>query len=80
MVRLFVPTCLLPELFLLPSFCAVSSVPFFLLFGFASPPPYFSSSSRVESYLVASFSFWMVLARSACWSLSRVLRLSTRRS
>lgn len=34
-----------------------SSVFFFLEFAFPSVPPYFSSSSSVESYLVASFSF-----------------------
>lgn len=34
-----------------------SSVFFFLDLGLPSVPPYFSSSSSVESYLVASFSF-----------------------
>ncbi len=45
----------------------------------ASAPPYFFRSSWVESYLVASLSFWIVLARSVCWTLSLVSRESMRK-
>lgn len=57
-----------------------SSVFFFLDFAFPSVPPYFSSSSSVESYLVASFSFWIVLALSSWRLFSFELRLSIRTS
>lgn len=47
-------------------------------FGFGGAPPYFSSSSWVESYFVADFSFSMVLVRSACWASRRCVTVSTR--
>lgn len=42
-------------------------------------PPYFSISLSVESYLVASLSFWIVFSRSAVWSFNLVDRLSIRK-
>lgn len=72
--------CRFPGLFFGASFSAPSSVFFFFPFGLASPPPYFSRSSWVESYRVASFSFWIVFARSACWSFSLETKLSMRTS
>jgi hypothetical protein len=35
-------------------------------FGLGGAPPYFSSSSCVELYLVAALSFSIVFVRSAC--------------
>lgn len=71
--------------FLLPPFlCSLSrfspSIVCFLGWTRFSPePPYFSSNSRVESYLVASFSFCIVLARSVWWSLRRDSSVSMRK-
>ena len=47
--------------------------------GLAPSPPYFSMSSSVESYFVASLSFWIVLARSVWCSLRRAATLSMRK-
>ena len=70
-----------PRLPLPPDASPPSSSPdaFFALEDLGSAPPYFCRSSRVESYFVASLSFWIVFARSFCWSFRRALRESVRK-
>jgi hypothetical protein len=48
-------------------------------FGLGGAPPYFSSSSCVELYLVAAFNFSIVFVRSACCASRRWVTLSTRK-